>query len=107
MAPVFEERRPGCEQRLSKHGVETVQPGSEHDAVSAGPAHRDGVELKVAEVLDDSVTAFPRLAVARTRAIGEAEAARRKQAGAGKSEPPCLRDADGLGREDDLNAYED
>ena len=97
MAPVLEERRPGCEQRLSKRSVKTVQPGSEHDAVSAGPAHRDGVELKVAEVLDDSVAAFPPLATACARAIGQTEAAWRKQAGAGKSEPPCLRDADGLG----------
>ena len=99
MAPVLEERCSGCKQRLPKRGVETVQPGSEHDAVSAGPAHRNGVELKVAEVLDDPVAAFPHLAVACARAIGEAEAARRKQAGAGESEPPCLRGADGLGRQ--------
>ena len=78
----------------------------EHRTVAAGPSHRDGVELKVPEVLDDSVAAFPRPSVARARAIGEAEAAWRKQAGTGKSEPPCLQDADGLGREDHLNTYE-
>ena len=60
-------------------------------------AHRDGVDLQVAEVLDDPVAAFPRLCAPNTRPLGETEAARREQPGAGKGQPPRLRDTDGLG----------
>ena len=98
VAPVLEQRRPRGEQRLSERGVETVQPGGEHDAVGAGPAHGDGVELQVAEVLDDAVAAFSRHTAAHSGAFGETEAARREQAGTRESEPPRLRDADGLAR---------
>ena len=97
VAPVLEQRRFGCKQRLSESGVEAVKPGGEHDAVGASSAHRDGVELQVAEVLDDPVATLSGLGAARTGAIGETKAERREQTGTGKGEPPRLRDADGLG----------
>ena len=98
VAPVLEQRRPGREQRLPERGVEAVKPGGEHDAVGTGPAHRDGIELQIAEVLDDPVAAFQHLGAAHPGALGETDATRREQAGPGESEAPRLRDADGHGR---------
>ena len=97
VAPVLEQRRTGCEQRLPERGVESTKPRGEHDAVGAGPAHRHGVELQVAEVLDDPVAAFPGPRRSRARLLGEIETARRQQAGPGESEPPRLGDGEGLG----------
>ena len=65
--------------------------------MGACSAHRDGVDLQVAEVLDDPVAAFPRLCAPNTCPLGETEVARREQPGAGKGQPPRLRDTDGLG----------
>ena len=84
-------------KRLRESGVEAGKPRGEHDAVGACSAHRDGVDLQVAEVLDDPVAAFPRLCAPNTRPLGETEVARREQPGAGKGQPPRLRDTDGLG----------
>ena len=86
VTPVLEQRRARCEQRLSERGVEPAKPRGEHDAVGAGPAHRHGVELQVAEVLDDPVAALPGPRRARTRLLGETEPARRQQAGPGEGE---------------------
>ena len=88
VAPVLEQRRSRNEQRLAECGVEPAKPGSEHDGVGAGSAHRHGVELQVAEVLDNPMAAFPRLRRPGAGLVGEAVATRDEQTGRGEGKPP-------------------
>ena len=53
VAPVLEHGLAGLEQRLAQGGVHPLQAGHQHQGVAAGPGHRDGVQLQVAEPVED------------------------------------------------------
>ena len=59
VAPVLEQRLARLQQLLGERRVEALEPRQQHDGVAAGAGDRHGVELQVAEALDDRLRRRP------------------------------------------------
>ena len=81
---------------LAEDRIEAIQPREEDDGVAARPGDRDGVELQVAEALDDGGGRGSGTSLATGRALRKPRPLRLEKTGPCQCEPAGFADAQGL-----------
>jgi hypothetical protein len=96
VTPVLEEGRSGAEEFLTEGWIEALQPGKEHARVAPRAGDRHGIELQIAEALDDSVGSVPGPLPMPLRAAWEPGPLGLQEAGAGQRQSAALADGQSL-----------
>jgi hypothetical protein len=86
--PILEERLSGLEELFCESRLETLETGVEDDGVAAGAGDGDGIELEIAETLNDPLCRSSSALATSRSTTGHPGPLRFEETGPAQSEAP-------------------